>query len=157
MSEGRGLKIFADSMLGKLALWMRVMGYDAEYEKAIDDGELVKRARMEGRVILTRDTLLIKRRWARENHLFIESDRPGEQLRQVLSVFKIDKEMFLTRCIRCNTLLEDAGKESVKGLVPPYVYSTQESFKTCPRCRRIYWAGTHRENMEREVERIARG
>ncbi|HLE08154.1 MAG TPA: Mut7-C RNAse domain-containing protein [Thermodesulfobacteriota bacterium] len=156
MAEGFK-KIFADSMLGKLALWMRVMGYDVEYEKAIDDGELVRRARKEGRVILTRDTLLIKRRWARDNHLFIKSDHLRDQLKEAVSFFGIKKERFLTRCLRCNVTLADIERESVKDSVPPYVYSTQESFSKCPVCGRIYWAGTHRENMEKEVERIVGG
>ena len=151
------VKLFADSMLGKLALWMRIMGYDVEYEKAIEDGELVRRAQNEGRMILTRDTLLVKRRWARDNHLFIKSDCPHEQLKEAVSFFGTDKERFLTRCLRCNAVLTDVGKELVRNSVPPYVYSTQESFSKCPLCGRIYWAGTHRENMEKEVERIMGG
>ncbi len=77
-------KFFADSMLGKLALWMRVIGYDVAYERAIEDALLVKRASEERRTILTRDTLLILRRLVRDNYLFIESDHLIDQLRQVL-------------------------------------------------------------------------
>ncbi len=150
-------KLFADSMLGRLALWLRILGFDVAYEKAIDDEEIVERARREGRIILTRDTLLVKRRWVRENHIFIESDRFREQLREVVSVLGVDEARFLTRCVRCNVILEDVEKEEVKEEVPPYVYSTQEAFSRCPVCRRIYWGGTHRDEMRKELERILDG
>lgn len=141
-------------MLGRLTLWMRIAGWDVVYEKAIGDAELVRRAKTEGRVILTRDTLLIKRRWARDNHFFVRNDDPREQIKEVFSAYKIGRDRFLTRCVRCNLPLEGVEKESVRESVPPYVYSTQECFSRCPSCKRIYWAGTHRENMEKEMERI---
>lgn len=147
-------KFFADSMLGKLALWMRVVGYDVAYESAIDDAALIRRAKDEGRIILTRDTLLIPRRWVREHSLFIKSDDPREQLRQVMSACRIESEKFLTRCLRCNAALEETPREGVEGRVPPYVYKTQEEFSACPACGRIYWAGTHRDGMLKEVSRI---
>jgi uncharacterized protein with PIN domain len=155
--DGQPKKFFADSMLGKLALWMRVMGYDVAYEKAIEDDLLVRRALNEGRIILTRDTLLIKRRWVRGNSLFIESDRLGEQLRELVSIYAIGKEKFLTRCLRCNILLEDIPRDAVEGRVPPYVFETQKNFNTCPCCGRIYWAGTHRAEMLKEVSSIRKG
>jgi uncharacterized protein with PIN domain len=150
-------KFFADSMLGRLALWMRVMGYDVAYEKAIEDHTLIKRALDEGRIILTRDTLLIPRRWVRGNSLFIESDHLSEQLRQVISVYGIEKEGFLTRCLRCNILLQRIPRDKAEGRVPPYVFETQKNFSTCRGCGRIYWAGTHRVEMLREVSRIREG
>ena len=143
-------------MLGRLALWMRVAGYDVSYESAIEDSSLVKMALKEGRVILTRDTLLVKRKALRGRYFFVKYDLVFEQLRQVVSEFGIDKERRFTRCVRCNALLEDAPKESVKEKVPSYVYSTQESFSICPSCKRIYWAGTHRQEMEKVLEAFGR-
>lgn len=152
--EGGEPRFFADSMLGKLARWMRTLGFDVEYEKDIDDAVLVGRAVREGRIILTRDTLLIKRRRIKGRYIFIESDSIGEQLRQVCAIYGIGLEHFLTRCLRCNSLLEEAIKSAIEGKVPPYVYNTQERFTRCPRCGRIYWAGTHREKMLRDVSRL---
>lgn len=139
--EGGEPRFFADSMLGKLARWMRTLGYDVEYEKDIDDPVLVERAVREGRIILTRDTLLIKRRRIKGGYIFIESDSIGEQLRQLSAIYGIGFERFLTRCIRCNSLLEDAPRSGMEDKVPPYVYHTQEKFMRCTRCGRIYWAG----------------
>ncbi len=152
--EGAGPKFFADSMLGKLARWMRTLGFDVEYEKDIDDSGLVDRAVREGRIILTRDTLLIKRRRIKGMYFFIESDSIGEQLRQVGVIYGIRFEQFLTRCLRCNSLLAEALKSAIEDKVPPYVYNTQEKFTRCPRCGRIYWAGTHREKMLRELSSL---
>lgn len=154
LSSLMSVRFIADAMLGRLALWMRVVGCDVVYENAIGDDELIDRAKKEGRVILTRDTLLVKRRWVRDNHLFIDSDRYRDQLRQVVSVFGVDKKSFLTRCLLCNDLLREVEKENVKGRVPPFVYSTQEYFSECPACGRLYWAGTHSNEMERELKGI---
>jgi len=147
-------RFFADSMLGKLARWMRTLGFDVEYEKDIDDAALVERAVREGRRILTRDTLLIKRRRIKGGYIFIESDSIGDQLRQISALFGTGFERVLTRCLRCNSLLEDAPRSGIEDKVPPYVYNTQEKFMRCPRCERIYWAGTHKEKMLQALSRL---
>ncbi len=154
LREGGRPRFFADSMLGKLARWMRTLGYDVAYEREIEDSELVARALRERRIILTRDRLLVKRRGARDNHIFIEGDRVEEQLRQVVDRFPCDEGLFLTRCLRCNTPLEAVDKDDVKGRVPPYVFRTQERFSICPDCGRIYWSATHREHMIKDLSRM---
>jgi hypothetical protein len=142
-------------MLGKLARWLRVLGCDVEYFPLIDDKDLVARANLTGRLILTRDTLLVRCRMARANHFFVVGDHFRDQLRQVVENFAIDPAgRFLTRCLECNALLTEIGKDNVRDLVPPYVYATQEMFRACPLCGRLYWQGTHREKMAREVEDI---
>lgn len=148
----RDEKFIADAMLGKLARWMRTLGFDVEYQSDIDDNELVKRAIAEGRMILTRDTLLIKMRRVQGRYFFVESDSVADQLRQVFDKFRPDESLLLTRCLRCNVPLSDVPKTYVKDKVPPYVYETQERFVECPACGRIYWAGTHREEMLKEIE-----
>ncbi len=152
--EGGEERFLADSMLGKLARWMRTLGYDVEYDNDIDDSSLIQRAITEGRVILTRDTLLTKRRRVRGRYLFIESGSIGDQLRQVTGMFKIRPDRILSRCLRCNAILEEADKTMVKEKVPPYVYTTQERFVVCPGCSRIYWAGTHKGKMLKDLSRL---
>jgi len=147
-------KFFADAMLGSLSRWMRTLGYDCEYSSDIDDTALLLRAAEEGRVVLTRDTLLMKRRLARGRAVLISGDDIGSQLSQVTALFPIGKECFLTRCLRCNALIEEVEKASVAGRVPPYVFETHDEFSECARCKRVYWGGTHREKMVEELERL---
>jgi uncharacterized protein with PIN domain len=143
-------RFFADAMLGKLAKWLRILGCDVAFDPAISDREIACRGRLEGRVILTRDTLLIRRREVRDNHFFVCGDSCWDQLRQVVAHFRIEpSEGLFTRCVRCNEPLTEVPKPLVAGKVPPHVYRTQESFGSCARCGRIYWKGTHREGMER--------
>ncbi|MBI5327876.1 MAG: Mut7-C RNAse domain-containing protein [Deltaproteobacteria bacterium] len=148
-------RFIADAMLGKLAKWLRIMGCDVEYFSSISDKELVERAYSSGRIILTRDTLLIRRRKAKNNHLFIHSDSYKEQVKQVVKHFSIDPFTgLLTRCLICNILLKDIERELVKTKMPQYVYETQDSFKICPSCSRLYWQATHRDKMVRQLMEI---
>jgi uncharacterized protein with PIN domain len=141
-------RLLADAMLGALARWLRALGVDVAYDPALDDPELVEQAVAEGRTILTRDRRLTERRRAR-NHLLIRSDDVAEQLRQVLDELGIrpDPESLLGRCLRCNVPLLPIGAEAARAHVPPWVARTQESFRVCPGCGRVYWRGTHVQRM----------
>jgi uncharacterized protein with PIN domain len=151
-TPGAPPRFFADAMLGRLATWLRILGCDVAYRPAIGDAELVRLAREEGRVVLTRDTRLVRRRWARANSFLVSGDGYREQLRQVVARFGIDPlARPLTRCARCNEPLEAADRAVLEGRVPPYVLSTQDRFSRCPGCGRIYWGATHREAMLREI------
>jgi len=145
----------ADVMLGKLATWLRLLGCDVEYLTAISDENLVEMASRSGRVILTRDLQLIRRRKARDNHFLVQGDNYKDQLRQVVERFSIDPlGRILTRCLQCNELLKDIGRSAVRERVPPYVYETQTDFRTCGCCGRIYWRGTHRDEAMKHVMKI---
>lgn len=155
--SGEGLRFFADSMLGKLARWMRTIGCDVEYERSIEDDALIERALRDERIVLTRDTLLVRRRTLKGRFFFVESPLAADQLRAVVERFGLGTAGFLTRCLRCNALLERAGKEAVKERVPPYVHQTRDEFSVCRVCGRVYWAGTHREGMAMEIESMLKG
>ncbi|HEY3570803.1 MAG TPA: Mut7-C RNAse domain-containing protein [Thermoanaerobaculia bacterium] len=141
-------RLFADAMLGALARWLRALDVDVTYDPALDDPELVERAVAEGRTILTRDRRLTQRRLAR-NHLLIRSDDVAEQLRQVLTELELrpDPDRLLGRCLRCNAPLEPLDAEAARARVPPWVARTQETFRACPECGRVYWRGTHVQRM----------
>jgi uncharacterized protein with PIN domain len=147
-------RFIADSMLGKLAKWLRLAGIDVEYDKNIDDNSLIQRGSSENRVILTRDRFIAKRKDVKDC-LLIWSEHLPEQLLEFIRAFEFDTlEGAFTRCIRCNTLLEEVKKDSLEGRVPPYVWETQDEFMRCNSCQRIYWAGTHRENAERFLRKV---
>jgi uncharacterized protein len=150
-----GRIFIADMMLGKLAKWMRILGYDVEYFPEIGDEELIERAEATGRLILTRDTLLVRRRKVRGRHCFVRGDDWRDQLRQVVAAFPSDlSEQLLSRCLRCNAPLAEVPREEVRGKVPPYVYETREEFATCPSCGRIYWGATHRDKVTEHLREI---
>jgi hypothetical protein len=144
-------------MLGRLATWMRILGLDVEYEADIEDSVLVARARDEGRLILTRDTRLVKRRGVRERCFFIESDHVEEQIAQVVGSFGITATRLLTRCLRCNMPLKAVKRGSIEALVPRYVYETERSFSTCPGCERVYWGGTHKAHIIEALRGVVEG
>ena len=103
----------------------------------------------EDRILLSRDTRLLVRRSVRE-FIYLESDKIQEQIKQILRATATAAiPALLTRCLACNEPLSDIARESVRERVPPYVFQTQKSFKLCPRCRKIYWAGTHRQSVLR--------
>lgn len=138
-------RFIADVMLGKLATWLRLLGCDVEYFPGISDERLAERAQRTGRVILTRDTGLVRRRGVRDNHFFVRGDGYRDQLRQVAERFSISPAGgIMTRCLRCNEELAAIDRSGVRDRVPQYVFETQSEFRTCGRCGRIYWRGTHR-------------
>jgi hypothetical protein len=150
------LRFAADRMLGRLAKWLRILGEDVIYGPHLTGYGLIRAARLENRLILSRDRSLRKKQ--PPAILYIESDHYREQLRQVMRECDLilGRRLF-TRCIRCNTVLQSRTKDSVEKLVPPYVSSTQENFFWCHSCRRIYWPATHHDNMLEEIRNLQTG
>ena len=155
---GETVRFAADSMLGRLAKALRMLGYDVTYDPFVEDQALIRQARTEDRVLLTRDTGMLRRRDL-PRHVFVQSDHVAEQLAQVARELglKLDAHAAFSRCIVCNSALEDASFESVRDRVPPYVYATQREFARCPGCGRIYWRGTHVERMQRTIDALGVG
>jgi uncharacterized protein len=148
-------RFLADSNVGRLARWLRVLGYDTVYEPVLPDAQVVARARAEARVLLTRDVDMMKRRVivsGTVQAILLRDDTIHDQLRQVLTQLALEPGQTLTRCIDCNAELQARAKEAVADRLPPYVRVTQERFYECPSCARVYWPGTHWERMR---ERIA--
>lgn len=146
-------RFLADCNVGRLARWLRALGYDASYHTRIGDAELVREAAAESRVLLTRDRDLTKRRVIQTGlvrAILIRDDDVTKQLRQVFAELGLELKEALTRCIECNSELESRMPALVAERVPPYVHRTQSRYSECPECGRIYWAGTHWQRM-REV------
>lgn len=146
------MKLLLTRELGRLAKWLRILGFDAKYTKEERGGSLIIEALREDRAILTRNHHLPKS--GAVKILVIESDKLKEQLTEILKDLKIQPEAgrMFTRCIVCNEELADIEKEKVRDKVPEYVYNTQEDFITCPKCHRIYWQGTHWGNVTKTLK-----
>jgi uncharacterized protein with PIN domain len=146
MSGKNHIRFIADVMVGRLARYLRMAGYDVVYMNDADDGLIIKIALEEDRVVLTRDTMMLERKEFKNGILrsvFITDDSLAEQLLQVKSAMDLSLEPDLMVCLVCNSRLEEVDKENTKSDVPPYVYKTQNSFKYCRNCGKYYWRGTH--------------
>jgi len=154
------VRFVVDGMLGTLAKWLRILGYDTLFDPSLNDHQLVRLARAESRVLLTRDRELSRRRGFAS--LLILSESLDEQIHQVLadstgpSASGIDASKLAPRCPVCNDVLQATDLETVRALVPLYVAQTQPSFSQCPACRRVYWRGTHWQHMEEYLKKILR-
>ena len=139
-----------DGMLGKLAKWLKILGFDAFFLPD-DDDRILATARHEGRTILSGDREFI-RRAGRHPALLIESTIWPDQVRQVLTRFDLygDARPF-TRCLECNVPLEPLSRAAAVQIVPPHVLEKSAAFSLCPGCGRVYWAGTHQAEMERTI------
>ncbi len=148
------MKFVVDCMLGKLAKWLKILGFDVAYFNKAEDGKLLSLARKEGRVLLTRDHRL--RAEAKDvRALLIESESWEGQLEQVLDEFRLKREAKpYSRCIQCNSELKSLSRRAAKNLVAPFVYEQAASFAICPACGRVFWQGTHFEDMDGKIGQI---
>jgi uncharacterized protein with PIN domain len=149
------MKFLVDRMLGKLAKELRMLGYDTAYYSGEDAYQLIHRARQENRVILTRNTKLIPKR-SEDRILRVTEDDPFLQLKELIQRQQItlDEERLFSRCLICNALLDQISKEEAEGKVPEFIFHQQRDLFRCPQCQRIYWQGSHQENMQKTIERL---
>lgn len=148
------MKFIATKELGRLAKWMRILGFDTEYFKEENYSKLKIIALRDQRIILTRNTRMSQPKGIRS--VQIKHDSLNEQLLDISQEIdlKADKDLMFSRCTICNVGLEQVEKEKVKDKVPEYVFKTQDKFLQCPNCRRIYWSGTHWGNVEKTLKEI---
>lgn len=142
-----------DVMLGKLARYLRVLGLDAPY--LYHGGSPVSPAGDRGpSVLFTKKAAYAGKQGA----ILVHSNDPREQLREISGHIRpyINPDDLMTRCIECNVRLVEARKEDIEPLVPEYIYHHQASFRTCPSCRRVYWEGSHAEEMDEWVRNFYR-
>lgn len=153
--RGEAMKFLVDRNLGKLAGWLRTLGYDAALDRGEIDRTLLDRGYREGRTVLTKRKDMALRNFRGRLHVVGPDDLPG-QLREVCRVFGLepDRSLFFTRCLLCNEVLLNLAPEKAASFVPPYVSQTQDTFHRCPACGRIYWAGTHRDHILEYLGRI---
>lgn len=151
------MKFIADIMLGKLARYLRMAGNDVMYINNIKDDQILEIAKKEERIILTRDRLMLQRKECKNKtirSLLIKDDKLIAQLQQVRQEFLLDLIPGMIRCVECNSLLEEAVKENIKNMIPPYVFMTQDYFLFCTKCRKYFWRGTHYNNINKIFQSI---
>ena len=152
--EGRP-RFVADAHLGGLARLLRMAGFDTLYDNGYHDDDIERIAREEGRVLLTRDRELLKRRTV-EFGCYLHAIDPAEQLRELLARLQLAGELLpFTRCLHCNLPLRPVPKEAVLAQLPPRVRETQEEFTTCDACQRVYWKGSHHARMCAMLDSVA--
>jgi len=148
------MKFITDSNLGKLAKWLRIMGYDTVYDRGTIDRSLLERGANEGRIVLTRRRDMVLRNF-RGRMVIVRAEKVTEQILEIADVLQLkpDHDKLFSICTRCNVELREVSKPAVKERVPEYVFQTQETFHVCPRCDTIYWSGTHKRKMISFIER----
>jgi len=141
-------------MLGRLARWMRFLGFDTLYFKDIKDGRLIRIAREQDRCILTRDTHLIKIKGV-NNYLLIKANDSFHQLIEVIDTLKLSQFNPLSRCVVCNgMLMKVMNKHDIKNSVPEFVFLNMNVFLECTECGKIYWEGTHPKKFKEQLHKI---
>ena len=136
-----------DCHLGKLAYYLRMLGFDTLYRSDFHDEELIVIASHEQRTLLSRDRALIEERGVSRAYRVGETN-PKMQVVEVLKRFDLFTLVRpLQRCLRCNTFLVPIEKSTVLELLPPLVRETYDEFQTCPSCHRVYWKGSHYQRM----------
>ena len=140
-----------DTMLGKLAKWLRVMSYDAHYQSYYKDGELAQFIK-DGRVLLSRDRKIIQEY---EDSFFIKSDHVCDQLLEVKEngYIKESEIICFLRCLICNTPLEKIQVEKARGRIPEYIYNQNDNhIRFCRSCGRYFWPGSHKYRMTTQLK-----
>jgi uncharacterized protein with PIN domain len=151
------MQFIADTMLGKLSRWLRLMGYDVLYKSDAEDSEIIANAKK--RIILTRDrTLFEKAKSEGLSALLIRSTDIKNQLLQLKEEAEIELQDTpkLSRCPLCNSEVESIEKENIRDKVPPKVFENLE-FWVCKNCQKIYWEGGHWKNIKETVKDLEKG
>ena len=147
-------RFVADRMLGKLAKWLRVLGYDVVYLRKASEGEILQKLQ-EGRTLLTRNRRAQK--WRGKGNVFIvKGNDPKIQLREVvkgLGLPELDAVIF-SRCLGCNRTLDPVKRETVREEVPDYIYQKHEEFYRCNDCGKVYWHGSHAVRMRQQLQKM---
>ncbi len=150
------VKFAVDANVGRLATYLRLLGFDTLYSRSMDDGELVARSVAEGRILLSKDRSLLKRKDVIHGKL-IRAEDPREQVREVLDHYGLTPPFRpFSRCLRCNEPLRPVAKDEVLDRLEPLTRKYFEEFHLCPACDQVYWAGSHHDRMLEWLDRLER-
>ncbi len=147
-------KFILDVHLGKLAKFMRILGYDTLYEMDYEDDQIVEISLEQKRTILTRDLGILKRGVVTHGY-FVRNTEPEKQIVEILNRFQLENriEMF-SRCLECNSEIREIEKSKIVERIPPKVANHYDQFYYCDKCDKIYWKGSHYEKMRSVVSSL---
>lgn len=149
------MKFVVDGMLGKLARWLRMLGHNVKYSNSMDDSQLLVLAKNEHRTLLTRDFELYQRAVARGfDAFYVEGGTEEERLAEVARRYgiRLEIDMSVSRCPKCNTTVRQISKEEVRGRVEESTFGYCDEFWECPKCRQVYWRGAHWTRIRKTLE-----
>ena len=148
------MRFVADGHLGRLAAYLRMLGFDTLYRSDYDDEELARLSSGENRILLTRDCGLLKRNEVRRGY-YLRATEPARQLAEVIREFDLSPAIIpFRRCMHCNALLRATQKESIRHRLLPETARYFNEFFACPECDRVYWKGSHYRRMKRLIESV---
>ncbi len=147
-------RFVADAHLGGLAHMLRMLGFDTLYDNHFQDDEIVVIGEQDGRIVLTRDRELLKRR-AVTHGCYVHAQKSEDQLREIIERLDLARSARpFTLCLHCNAPLRPVDKASVLDSLPPRVREHYDRFSTCDACGRVYWEGSHWRNMRRVLDDV---
>jgi len=146
-------RFLADAMLGRLARWLRLLGFDTAYDAAIADAEIARRAIEEDRIVVTRDRALPEE-WRLPRVVVLRAESLAEQLRELSRALPLRDGRAFSRCTHCNAPLEDVAVERVAAQLPPRVVARERAFRRCSACGRVYWEGSHVARIRRVLDDV---
>jgi len=149
------MRFIADVMLGRLARWLRILGYDTLYDSSYSDDDLFFKAHQEKRILLTRDSDLAQRMNPKYCCFITEPSVPG-QVKQVVAHYRLNTtDQIFSRCTVCNECVQPIDKSLVEGRVPKFVYQSTHEFYYCNNCDKIYWAGSHIKLVKEVLSKLS--
>lgn len=147
-------RFMVDLMLGSLARWLRILGFDTLFGPDFDDDALIRGSNASGRILLTADRALASRPVARQAVLLPSSSFQGQWQTLVHALPLLPWAMPFTRCPACNEALCRLECDRARDRVPPHIFETHDCFLSCPSCCRVYWPGTHRDHILRRLHQM---
>ncbi len=150
----QSIRFVLDTHLGRLAAYLRLLGFDSLYWNQSSDERLALISHEQKRILLTRDRGLLKRNTVIYGY-WVREENPGDQLQEIVDRFALREDIHpFMRCMRCNGILQSVDKETVMGRLPEGVRAAHDDFRMCPECRRVYWRGSHFERMQRLIQDV---
>ena len=151
-------RFISDVMLGSLAKWLRILGFDVIYFNSIDDNEIIRIAKQQERIILTRDGSLVQSKKV-SRYIYVSAMETFDQVKEVISKLKDmgyveDMRNKEPRCAVCNGEIEQVDKQSISYEVPEHVLLGFHNFFRCRDCGRVYWEGTHKKAIDQMLEKL---